>query len=73
MEEEDPTEPNLTRCDTVMKLRLVHEAPSCAAFTYLDSVGPRSDVLKDACSSGLVHILHTENLEHSARPACVLF
>lgn len=43
---------------------------SCVAFKYLDSVGPRSDVLKDACGSDLAHVLHTENFKRSA---CVLF
>lgn len=45
----------------VIKLCCVNEAQSCA-FMYLYSVGPWSDVLEDTCSSGLVHILHTENL-----------
>lgn len=45
-----------------MKLCRVHEAQSCGAFMYLNSVGPWSDVPEDACSSGLVHVLHTVNL-----------
>lgn len=45
-----------------MTLCCVNEAQSCAAFVYLYSVGPWSDVLQDARKSGLVQVLHTENL-----------
>lgn len=59
-------------CRFFFQHKVIRGSVNSVVFKYLNSVGPLSDVLEDACSSGLVHILHRDDLlkmKNSARPA----